>query len=293
MAAARTPELFVEHGGALCECPLWDDRTQHFYWVDIPAGAVHRADESGARDGSWELGTPVGAISRRACGGWIAALARGFGRYDEEWSADRPVIEVADQPANTRFNDGAADARGRFWAGTLSEDRTPRRCSLYRLEASGQVTAVLREVTTSNGLGWSPDGRTMYYIDTGAGRLDTLTFDQEDDHMIARRTLVRVAPDDGRPDGLAVDTDGCIWIALWGSGMVRRYTPTGRVDREIHVPASNVSSVAFGGRNVSTLFITTAAAEPPCGRGETEPLAGSIFAVETDAVGVPVGAFAG
>jgi sugar lactone lactonase YvrE len=155
------------------------------------------------------------------------------------------------------------------------------------------VTAVLKGITTSNGLGWSPDGQKMYYVDTGLGLVYVLTFDQDDDHLLDQRVLVGFDVQDGSPDGLAVDTDGCIWIALWGSGTVRRYTPAGQFDREIRLPVSRVSSVAFGGDDASTLFITTAVAPPDTRPGEPEPLAGSIFALQTDVVGVPVGEFAG
>jgi sugar lactone lactonase YvrE len=292
MCAARLPSIFVKQAGELCESPLWDARTQQLYWVDIPAGTVHSASASGDRR-TWELGTPVGAIARRSKGGWIAALARGVRRYDDDWSADGPVTKIADQPADTRFNDAAVDPRGRLWAGTLSERRSIGRCSLYRIDAAMHVTPVLTGITTSNGLGWSPDGRKMYYVDTGVGIVWVLTFDQDDDQLLDKRPLVVFGLNEGWPDGLAVDTDGCVWIALWGGGSVQRLTPTGKFDREFRLPVSRVSSVAFGGSDSSTLFITTAVRSHDERPSEPERHAGSIFALQTDAQGVPVGEFAG
>lgn len=293
MLSTRPPEIFVEAAGLLCESPYWDVRTERLYWVDIPAGVVHCVAGSGDQCGSWDLGTSVGAIGRRATGGWVAALARGFARYDDDWTLDGPVIGIDGQAPGTRLNDGAVDSQGRFWAGTLDETRAVGRCGLYRFDATTEVVQVFDGVTTSNGIGWSPDGTTMYYVDTGIRQVDRITFGAERDRPIRRERFVRVTDGDGRPDGLAVDTTGCVWVALWGAGKVRRYTPTGRLDRELSLPVSQVSNVAFGNADTSSLFVTTAASGLDAAASAREPLAGSIFVFDTDVTGVATSAFAG
>lgn len=293
MISPRRSEIFVEAAGQLCEGPYWDVRTERLYWVDIPAGVVRCAATSGDQCDSWDLGTPVGAVARRATGGWVAALARGFARYDDDWSLDGPVIGIDGQTPGTRLNDGAVDPQGRFWAGTLDETGAVGRCGLYRLDATTKVVQVLDGVTTSNGIGWSPNGAIMYYVDTGIRQVDRITFGAEPDRPIRRERLVRVADGDGCPDGLAVDTTGCIWVALWGAGKVRRYTPTGRLDRELSLPVSQVSSVAFGNADASSLFVTTAAHGLDAAALAREPLAGSIFVFDTDVAGIAASAFAG
>lgn len=293
MFATRLPDIFVESAGLLCESPYWDARSERLYWVDIPAGVVRCVAGSGGQSDSWNLGTPVGAVGRRATRGWVAALQRGFARYDDDWTLDGPVIAIDGQAPGTRLNDGAVDPQGRFWAGTLDETGAVGRCGLYRFDATTQVVQVFGGVTTSNGIGWSPDGTTMYYVDTGIRQVDRITFGAEQDRPIRRERFVRAGDGDGRPDGLAVDTAGCVWVAFWGAGKVRRYTPAGRLDRELSLPVSQVSNVAFGSTDASSLFVTTAVSGLDTAASAREPLAGSIFVFDTDVSGVAASEFAG
>lgn len=286
-------EVLVENAGELCEGPVWDARTGRLSFVDILAGTVHAVDpDSGARE-QWRLGQPVGAIAPRAGGGWVAAVERGFQRYDGDWRPDGSLVPAPEQPDGTRFNDGACDPRGRFWAGTLAYDGTREVASLYRYDPDGTVTRMLGGVTNSNGIGWSPAGDWMYNVDTGTGAVDRLRFDGDSGTVSRRETLIAVPPADGLPDGLTVDAEGFLWLALWGGGAVRRYAPDGTLDRVVPVPAGQVTKPAFGGTGLSELYITSAWEGLSTVERQAQLLAGSVFRHRPGVAGRRPYAFAG
>ena len=176
---------------------------------------------------------------------------------------------------DVRMNDGACDPQGRFWAGTMAYDESPGAGALYRLELDGSCTTVLTGLTIANGIGWSPDGSTMYLNDSGTGCLETFRFDSDSGAITNRRTLVRSDQPGVVPDGLTVDADGGIWVAWWGGGVVNRYAPDGSLLASVQFPVERPTSCAFGGRELETLFVTTAregldgdalARQPDCGR---------------------------
>jgi len=286
-------DVFVANAGELCEGPCWDLGAGRLIWVDIMAGRVHSADPLTGDRRSWDLGMPVGCVAPCTSGGWIAAVELGFARYDENWSMLDTVVPAPGQAAGTRFNDGRCDTAGRFWAGTLAYDSTPGAASLYRLDVSGEVTLVLDDVTISNGLGWSPQSDTMYYVDTGRGTVDRMRFDAGTGTPSDRTTLVSVPPAEGAPDGLAVDSEGFLWVALWDGGCVRRYSPDGELERTVRLPVSRVTSMAFGGRDLADLFITTACDGLGPRRLADEPLAGSVFRYRPGVTGLPTNPFKG
>jgi sugar lactone lactonase YvrE len=286
-------DVVVPGAGDLCEGPQWDERTRRLVWVDILQGRVHEADATGGHHVVHELGVPVGAVAPRRRGGWVAAVERGFQLFDEQWRPHGPLVPAPGQRSGTRFNDGACDPDGRFWAGTLAYDETPRQGALYRLGADGTCAEVLTEVTNSNGLGWSPDGTTFYYVDTGRGTLDVMTYDRRTGAVADRRTLVTVPEKDGLPDGLTVDLDGHLWLALWGGGSVRRYSPDGDLELVVALPVTNVTSIAFGGPDLTDLFVTTARQGIDAVQRRREPLAGSVFRCRPRVTGRPRATFAG
>jgi sugar lactone lactonase YvrE len=286
-------DVFIRAAGTLCEGPCWHARTGRLVWVDILAGRVASADPATGETEHWELGTPVGAVAPRASGGWVAAVERGFLRLDTQWASDGPVAAAPSQPDGTRFNDGRCDGQGRFWAGTLAYDGTPGVASLYRFDPDGTVTRVLAGVTNSNGLAWSPDGSAMYYVDTGRGTVDRMSFDPVTGDVSLRRTLVRIPPADGVPDGLTVDSEGFFWLALWGGGSVRRYAPDGTLERTVHLPVEQVTSMTFGGTDLDELFITTASDGLDAAQLRDQPLAGSLFRHRPGVAGLPPAQFAG
>jgi sugar lactone lactonase YvrE len=286
-------DVLVRDAGDLCEGPCWDVSTQTLVWVDILAGAVNVVDPRSGSRARHLLGTPVGAVAPRAQGGWVAAVERGFLRLDAEWRPEGEVIAVPAQGAGTRFNDGGCDPAGRFWAGTLSYDGTAEAAALYRLDADGAVHEVLSGVTNSNGIAWSPDGAQLYYVDTGRGSVDRLELDPATGAVAGRTTVVRVPPSEGLPDGLTVDADGHLWLALWGGACVRRYSPEGHLEQVVELPADHVTSVAFGGEGLTDLFITTARDGLTPEQVAAQPLAGSVFRWRAGVHGVAPLTFAG
>jgi sugar lactone lactonase YvrE len=262
----------------LGEGPLWDDRRGVLWWVDIMAGHVHRFDPRTGHDEVFEVGQPVGTVGLRVADEQLVLAVRdGFALLDPATRAVRPLALVEiDQPGN-RMNDGYCDARGRFWAGTMAMDERSRGGGLYRLDPSGQVTRMLDGVGISNGINWSLDGRTMYYVDTPTRRVDAFDFEPESGAIANRRALIELGSGEGFPDGLVVDAEGCLWIALWGGWRLQRHHPDGRLDRIVRLPAARVTKPAFAGPDLEDLYVTTA------WRGATEaeraeqPHAGSLF----------------
>ena len=267
----------------LGEGPHWDIDSQSLYWVDIPAGLVHRMDDSGAHT-SWDVGMPVGAVVPRISGGLCVAAGNGFYALDVDTGA---VSEIAAAPGltGTRMNDGACDRAGRFYAGSMAGDEAPGRGSFYRLDVDQTVTELFDGVGISNGVGWSPDDRRMYYIDSLAYRVDVMDYDIETGAIGERRPFARLGSGDVVPDGLAVDAEGGVWAAVWGGSVIQRYDADGHLTAVVRVPAAHVTSCAFGGPELDQLYITTAA-----GPGRS---AGALFTCPAGVKGLPAFAYRG
>lgn len=286
-------ELVLDARANLGESPAWDARSGVLMWVDIMAGAVHRFDPRSGEDSLTEVGQPVGAVAPRAAGGYVLALRDGIAVLDDD-GALRVVSDVEkDVPAN-RFNDAKCDTAGRFWAGTMAFDVTPGAAALYRIDPDGTTTPVVRDVTLSNGLGWSPDDSTMYFIDSLAYGLDAFDFDVASGTVSNRRRLITCDPQaDGLPDGMAVDAEGGLWIAFYAGGAVRRYTPDGALDHVLELPVSQPTCIAFGGDDLGDLYITTANQEKSPEALAEEPTLGGLFRTRPGVTGLPTNAFAG
>jgi sugar lactone lactonase YvrE len=289
------PELIVDARCAVGEGPIWDAQRAALLWVDIPAGRVHRHIPVDGTTDSAMVGQPVGAVVPRASGELLLALRDGIATlpaFDADAAPELLVPIESDRPEN-RSNDGKCDPQGRFWIGTMAEPPTPGAGSLYRLDADFTLTRVLESTTISNGLGWSPDGTRMYFIDSPTHRVDMLDFDPSNGDVSGRRLLVSTPELLGLPDGMAVDAEGGLWVAFWGGGVLRRYTPDGKLDAEIVFPAAQVSSCAFGGDDLGDLYVTTAA----IGLSEEErrdtPHAGGLFRVRPGVRGMHATLFAG
>jgi sugar lactone lactonase YvrE len=270
-------ELVLDVRAELGEGPLWDDRRDRLLFVDILRGHIHEFDPSTGKDRIVELGRPVGCVALAERGDWIAGAADGFYRVDPKTGRASLIAAVeADLPDN-RMNDGYVDARGRFWAGTMGMGGVRERGSLYRLDADGAVRRVLQRVTVSNGLDWSPDGRTFYFTDLALSRVDQFDFEPNTGTISNRRPFVEIPLDFGYPDGLIVDADGFIWIALWEGGSLHRYAPDGRLDAIIAVPASLTTKCAFGGSDLTDLYVTTARIGLDNSAQADQPHAGGLF----------------
>lgn len=286
MADDLRPDLVLDAGASLGEGPTWDLAREELLWVDIEASVVHRLHVDSGRQTSLVLEQPVGAALPRAGGGLVLAMRDGFALLGEDEASPVLAAPVEAGDADTRMNDAACDSRGRLWAGTLSYGGRPS-AALYRWTGSAPPVRVLTDVTISNGLGWSPDDRQMYYVDTATGGIDVFDFHAETGWVGHRRRFATIPPAGGRPDGLAVDADGGIWVALWGGAAVQRFTPRGRLDRRIALPVSQVTSCCFAGPGLHDLYITSAA------RGVREPHAGGLFACRPGNQGLPTTPFAG
>ncbi len=306
--------LRVDARAQLGEGPTWDPATGQLRWVDILGSRVHRfRPADGLLGPSLATGRHVGAAVPRAHGGLVLALAGGFAFIEPgtdpaeiadpraiDASASAPVvadIEItipveADRPEN-RMNDAKCDPAGRLWAGTMAYAETAGAGRLYRLDPDGRLTTMLEHVTISNGLGWSPDGRTMYYIDSGSGGVDAFRYDLSAGAIDERRQVVAIAPADGVPDGLTVDSEGALWVALWGGGAVHRYLPDGTLDQIVELPCRLVTSCAFGGDRLGELFITTATVGLTDAELAAQPGAGGVFSCRPGGLGLPATPFAG
>ena len=281
-------EVVLEAHASVGEGPTWDEQTNTLVWVDIMGHGVHVYDPATGRDRAIDVGQPVGAAGLRQGGGLVLALRDGLGLLDADLRTVRMVSDVeAEVPAN-RFNDGKCDPAGRFWAGTMAFAVTPAAGALYRMDAEYRVTRMLTGVTLSNGLDWTADNRQMYYIDSPTQGVDVFDFDLERGKLGARRRVISILADEGLPDGMTVDAEGGIWVALHGSGSVRRYLPDGRLDRVIRVPnAKLVTCCAFGGPDLSDLYITSMSYGLSAEELREQPLAGALFRCRPGVQGRP------
>lgn len=273
-------ELVTDAHAQLGEGPLWDARTAELLWVDILAAVVHRFDPVTGGDRAFAAGSYVGAVVPRAQGGYALAVAAGFALATDDGEVT-PLAAVG-HDESVRMNDGACDSAGRLWAGSMRLDEASGGGCLYRLDVDHRIEAICPGVTISNGIAWSPDDTLLYYVDTPRSAIDVFDFDAATGAATDRRVLT---PVDGLPDGLVVDAEGFLWVAFWGGGQVRRYSPEGDVAEVIEVPAAHTTKCAFGGPELADLYITTAAGE--------EPHAGGLFVAQPGVAGVPAHAYAG
>jgi sugar lactone lactonase YvrE len=266
-----TAELVLDAHARLGEGPFWDTRVDRLGWVDILAGRVHRFDPATGEDVAVDVGEHVGAAVPRAAGGLALAVASGFALLADDGRVT-PVARVAGP--GLRMNDGKADPRGRFLAGSMAYDETPGAGALYRLDPDHRVDVLVEGVTVSNGLAWTADGATMYYIDTPTSGVDAFDYDLDNGTLANRRRVITIPESAGHPDGMTIDDDGHLWVALWEGWAVRRYAADGTLLAVVDLPVSQVTSCAFGGPDRGDLYITSAT--PSDGEAE-QPHAGGLF----------------
>ena len=282
-------EVAVPAGAELGEHPFWDDREGALIWVDLLAGRVHRLTPGAGDVIVTDLGMALGAAAPVEGGGFVLAAADGFRRVDADGRAMWGPLRPDDMPDDARFNDGACDPQGRFFAGTVTVDLRPGAGALYRLDHDGSIHTVLEGVTESNGIAWSPDGSTLYYVDSGepTTRIRAFAFDAETGTLGASRDVVVFDPGDIVPDGLVVAAEGCLWVAMWGGSEVRRYGTDGRLVERHPLPVSRVTCPAFGGEGLDDLYVTTAWEGMDPAERRAEPLAGHLFRIRTGVRGLP------
>jgi sugar lactone lactonase YvrE len=291
VTAAIRPEVAVQGRDLLGECPVWLAGESRLMWVDGSGRRIQWLDTSTGAVERMELDREVGSVAPASGGSIVAALRHDFAMIDRSHALTVVAGVERDLPGN-RMNDGKCDSRGRFWAGSWTLDLSPA-ASLYRLNADFSVEVMRAPVTCSNGLGWSPDDRLMYYIDSTTYRVDVFDYDADSGDIRERPPLVELAESTGMPDGLTVDADGCLWVCLWGGSAVHRYDPKGRLDMVLELPTANVTSCTFGGEDLRDLYITTAREDLDEQALAAQPEAGSLFVCRPGAVGTPANAFAG
>ncbi|MEO7318497.1 MAG: SMP-30/gluconolactonase/LRE family protein, partial [Chthoniobacteraceae bacterium] len=276
----------------LGEGPAWDEAGQCLWWVDIERCAVHRFNPAAGEDCSWTLPHRVGFAIPTERGDLVVGTQSGLGRFDAQSGAFAPVADPESSLPFNRFNDAKCDAAGRLWAGTMAVSEAPGLGSLYCIDASWIITRHIERVSISNGLAWSPDGRTLYYIDSPTRRVEAFDFEMKSGALSNRRTVIEIA--DAFPDGMCIDADGNLWIALWGGWAVACFDPrTGRQLAKVELPVRDVTSCCFGGGACTDLYMTTATRDLDTAGRKEQPLAGGIFRARPGVSGMPTRCFAG
>ncbi|MGB6007185.1 SMP-30/gluconolactonase/LRE family protein [Castellaniella sp.] len=265
-SSAGKAEVVVQLRNQTGESPVWHAGEQALYWVDIPAGILHRWRPGDQQHASWRAGQQLSCIAALPSGGWVGGMEDGIYRLtpgpDQTLAAER-LVKAPHARAGMRFNDGRCDRQGRFWAGTMLSDMSQPAAvgALYRLagrDADLRLEQVFDGMLVPNGLAFSPDGRTMYLSDSHPQQQRVWAFDYDIEQGMPRnRRLFIEALAAGRPDGAAIDAEGCYWICGNDAGLVHRYTPEGRLDRSMRVPVAKPAMCAFGGKDLDTLFVTS------------------------------------
>jgi sugar lactone lactonase YvrE len=282
----------LEHQTLLGESPIWSAEEQALYFVDIHRPAIHRFKPTNGELSTWPMAEHVGSIGFRASGGLIAAFRRNFAVVNTVNGTVQPLQSALFAATDLRFNDGRCDRRGRFWSGTVQENRKAGLASLFCLDAHGNCKKMLDGLTVSNGISWSPDDRVMYLADSWDRSIYAFDFDLAQGSIANRRLFAQFPDHAGIPDGATVDTEGCYWIAHFDGWRISRYTPRGELDRVIEFPVPRPTSCAFGGPDLKTLYVTSASFNLSPEQRAAAPLSGSLFALDVEAQGLAEPVFA-
>jgi len=288
-------EHFLHVGNTIGEGPIWDARDQSLYWVNfIGKSEIWQFSPETGQLRVFETAVPVMALGLRRAGGFIAAATGGISVWTPESNRIKPFCNPIAGCSSVRFNDGGTDPGGRFWIGTMNNVEPGKPDGeLFCIQDATSVRREENGIATSNGVGWSPDRKSMYLTDTFRRTISVYDFDMSSGHIRNRRLFAEIPEAVGFPDGLAVDQDGFVWSAIWGGFRVLRFDPRGEVERELRVPAPNPTSCCFGGPGLRHLYITTAR----LGISEEElskfPLSGDLFRYEGDMCGLPEPEFTG
>ena len=281
---AGEPVSVWDLGAELGEGPVWVERDKALWFTDIKKRKIHRFDPAMGAKRSWDAPEYIGFALPAAGGGFVAGLQSGLHHFDETSGAFRPLVEVEpDLPAN-RLNDATVDPQGRLWFGTMDNEEKAATGVVYRLGDDGSLVRVGGECCITNGPAMSPDGRTLYHVDTFAQTVYAFTV-EDDGNLADRRIFCTI--DEGYPDGPSVDAEGCVWIGLYSGWSARRYSPQGELLETVRFPVANITKIALGGADFRTAFATTARQGLSAMELEQQPQAGNLFAFEVDVPGLP------
>ena len=291
-----TSDCILDAKAILGEGPSWDLVTKSLLWIDIENRRVHRYDPATRENKTWQLEHRVGFAVPTAKGDILAGTQQGIVRLDPNRGTVTPLSDPeSDQPQN-RFNDGKCDPVGRIWAGTMciDEEHGANQGKLYRIDGNVEISKMLDDITISNGLAWSADQKTMYYIDTPTMRVDAFDFEADSGTITNRRPAIQIPEGIGYPDGMTIDAEGMLWVALWQGWGVTRWNPaTGEMIGKISVPVERVTSCCFGGDELKELFITTASRDMKEEDWPKQPQAGGLFVASPGVSGLSSVPFSG
>ena len=282
------PELYYNTKATLGEGPAWDARTQTLFWVDVLEKRIYAGSKL-----FLQLDDFVGCLAPRKDGGLVIAQRFGFWTFEPESNRLLTLASPKGEPSNNRFNDGKCDAHGRFVAGTMDHNEQEASGALYSLSPEGRLKKLLKDVRISNGLAWSPDHKTMYFIDTPTREVKAFDYDIETGQIANPRVIIHFEITFGWPDGMTSDMEGNLWIAMWGGARVTRWKPNGVLLEQFGIPALNVTSCVFGGSDMNELFVTTARVGMDGPALKKYPQAGGIFRMQTNLRGMPTFEFGG
>ena len=277
------PKILLNLHCHLAEGPLWDQQNQILWWVNIMAGELHRTNPANNSHKTYNIGRSLGTVGLRQSGGLILATADGFATFDPNTETLTFLTDPEANKPENRFNDGKPAPNGSFFAGTMALNQTAQAGSLYRLNPNHTVDHLVPNITISNGLAWTQDQKTMYYIDSPSYTVYAFDYDNQTGQITNQRIAFTVPEEIGAPDGMTIDTEDMLWIAHYGGSAVHRWHPqTGKILETIQLPTPNITCCTFGGPNLDTLYITTAG-------GDTHPNtpAGALFHVKTPYTGLP------
>ena len=299
--SALTPMYFphppftcvLDAKASLGECPVWSTQEQVLYWVDINAPSLNRFDPATGLNAVMPMPESIGCFAVRASGGFVVALRSGLWLALPDGTIERKVADAPYDPAHHRFNDGRCDRAGRFFVGSMNEKRDANSAALIRLDPDFGLSHVLGDVMVSNGLAFSPDGRTMYHADTPAHVIRAYDYDAATGMPSHQRVFAQWTGETDRPDGAAVDSQGNYWSAFYRGGKVVKLSPAGQVLAEFATPAKCPTMCAFGGTDLRTLYVTSARQMREVDELAQLPQSGGIFALAVDTPGLPEPQFAG
>jgi sugar lactone lactonase YvrE len=292
-SASVKVEVFADVRADVGEAPHWDDAAESLLFVDLTSGVVFRYDPSGMKLGSFSVGQEVGAVVPRRGGGLVLAVRDGIAVASDTGEGFELTAPVERDTRGNRMNDAKCDPAGRLLAGTTAFDFSPHSAALYRVEPDWSFEQVVRDVTQSNGMAWSPSGSKMYFIDSATQGIDVFDYDVDAGSVRNRRRLVTIERGQGTPDGMTADDRGNLWVACFGGAAVRCFSPSGVQLAEVVFPVTQVTSCTFGGLGLADLYVTSAAYRLSPGDLKRQPHAGATFVCRPGAAGMPAPSFAG
>lgn len=286
--------LELKHDAILGEGPVWDEIEEKLYWVDILSGKLFEYSHHEKKKSVYDIGEHLGAVALRKEGGVVMAMQTGFAFYDLE---EQKITHIADPESHlpgNRFNDGKCDPSGRFWAGTMSYDLDEEAANLYCLDSDLSINLKLQDLTISNGMAWNKKRNTFFFIDTPTRKIFSFDYDDRSGTISNRSIIKEIEKNEGYPDGMTIDEEDGLWIALYGGGKVIRIDPSnGKTLFEVHLPVPRVTSCTFGGPVFDELYITTCRENMSEREIEQAPLSGSLFKAKLPFKGMPAFRFSG